>query len=70
MLASEFAKRLAELIEVAGDVEVVVSSDAYCNGSKRFETAAIECQNVKPMSKRGQYRTTRKTNTETVIKVW
>lgn len=70
MLASEFAKRLAELIEVAGDVDVVVANGAYCNGSERFETAAIECQNVKPMSKRGQYRTTRTTNTETVIKVW
>lgn len=65
-IASKFIERLQELIEIAGDVKIVIQLSGY--KPERFEEAIPEIQNVVPSG--GDWQTLKNNNTESVIKVW
>lgn len=68
MKATDFIKRLEQLMEVAGDVEVVL----YIPKEDDYESAFLEIVNVTPCPSRtvSTYKSLDKDNTTQVISVW
>lgn len=68
MKISEFIKRLEDLKEVAGDVEVTVADPE--NGYYKYEQAAAEIANVTKDSKLNKWHSYYNENNTQVIAIW
>ncbi len=70
MKALEYVKRILDLVETVGNVDIVIGKGFNEN---EFELAGVECQNVTPtifVGGQHGFITSDYKNTETVIKVY